>query len=98
VEGGGSEVDVVEADGDVADAAQALPRRREELLVDPVAQHRQHHGGAGDGLQQALPRRRRFDVEIDHLARPLEHLHRGSGHAVGDDEPRCGMIGHGTAL
>ena len=37
----GREVDVVEADGDVADAAQLRPGGVEELVVDAVVEHRQ---------------------------------------------------------
>lgn len=46
--GAGGKVDVVEADGDVADAAQLRSGGVEELVVDAVVEHRGDDVGPGD--------------------------------------------------
>ena len=50
--GGGPEVDVVVADGDVGDAAQLRAGGVEELVVDAIVQQGEHGVGAGDQPQQ----------------------------------------------
>ena len=53
-------VDVVEADGVVADDPELRPGRVEELVVDPVGQQRQDAIAAGDAAQELVARRRQL--------------------------------------
>src|SRR6202012_2175348 len=54
--GAGGEVDVVEADGDVAEAAQLRAGGIDELVVDAVVEHRHDDVGAGDESEEILAR------------------------------------------
>lgn len=84
----GGEVDVVEADGDVADAAQLRPGGVEELVVDAVVEHRGDHVGPGDQLQQPLPREPSAPRPTADLTHRAEDLGRPSWQRCGGDDRR----------
>jgi hypothetical protein len=92
--GGGREVDVVVADGDVGDAAQAGAGGVEELVVDPVAQQGEDGVGSGDERQQLRARQRRLPAGAPHLARPSQQRQPRLRQPAGDHERRSLLAWH----
>ena len=64
------DVDVVEADGVVADDLELRPGGVEELVVDPVREQRQDAVAPGDPPQQLVPRRRQLVLPDVDARRP----------------------------
>ena len=84
---GSLEVDVVDADGDVADAAQLRPGGVEQLPVDAIAELGEDGVGAGDMRQQLLARQlaRLGGAQLAGGRQQVEGRARQPG---GDDEGR----------
>jgi hypothetical protein len=81
-------LDVVEAYGDVADAAQLRSGGVEELVVDAVVEHRGDDVGPGDQCQQLLPREALARRPAANVANRGEGLGSPSGQRGGGDDRR----------
>ena len=82
----GRHVDVVEADGEVADDPQAGTRGVEQLVVDPIGEQREEPVHAAHPLQQRGTRWRQLvRPEVD-LERPGQRRQALLGQAAGDED------------
>ena len=90
--GGGVEVDIVHADGQVADDAQ-LRRLRNHARVDLVGHHREHRVGVLQRGAQHRLRRRQLVAPYRNRGRGAQALDRGGIDRAGDEYFSAGRSG-----
>ena len=86
------DIDVVEADGVVADHPELRPGGIEELVVDLVGQQRQGAVDTGDAPQQLVSRRRQVPVPQVDVTRRADEVEALVGQPSRDEDPGDGPL------